>query len=338
MVRFCHSRVGGIERERGSYCSFAGSRGREAGVCAFHKADAVFFPVVVAWLWVGLLMGFVPEMIEPVTKQESPYLWIVHGHAAIFVAWMTLLTVQLSLVRTRRIDVHRRLGPIGAAWAPLMVGVGVVTAVMVDRSHFGTEHWRPQFAAIQFGDLLNFAILAAAALTLRRDGASHKRLMLLATVALCNAGFARWWGPYVRDWLGVGYLPRLLGLYVGDFLIIAAMLAYDVVTRGRPNRALLYGWVADGGRRVPDRVPVLQPGLDCVHRSSAASVTGAAYRQVPFRLVRRRRPRGAPLLASPLRQAGRRPLIALRATRRVTDAPGAKRPAAPCPRQRRLVR
>jgi hypothetical protein len=112
---------------------------------------------------------------------------------------------------------------------------------MVDRSSFGTRRWNPQFLSVQLGDLVLFAILTAFALALRREGSTHKRLMLLGTVALSNAGFARWWGPAIAHWLGAGYLSELAQDYAGDFLIIALMLLYDTVTRGRPNAMLLRG-------------------------------------------------------------------------------------------------
>jgi hypothetical protein len=168
----------------------------------------VFFPAVLAILWIGILAGFVPRIVAQFVEHKPPYLAIVHVHAAVFVGWLLLLTVQVGLVRSHNLALHRHLGRLGAAWLPLMLILGLVAAVIVARSKYGTSHWKPQFFAIQLADLTLFAILTVSALLLRRDGASHKRLMLLGTVALSNAGFSRWWGPALAEWLGQGYLSQ----------------------------------------------------------------------------------------------------------------------------------
>jgi hypothetical protein len=74
--------------------------------------------------------------------------------------------------------------------------------------------------------------LVGAGFYLRRSPAAHKRLMLLATLAVLTAAIARL--PYV---LPLGPLA-----YFGftDLLVVVAM-AYDRVTRGRVHPALVWG-------------------------------------------------------------------------------------------------
>ncbi|HEV3019743.1 MAG TPA: hypothetical protein VGY49_12055 [Burkholderiaceae bacterium] len=215
--------------------------GGSAGFASHHKADAIFFPCLLAFIWAGLLFGFVPEIHRHIVQHKPPYLWIVHLHAVVFVGWMVLLTTQLSLVRSRNLALHKRLGPIAFYWGPVLVVVGLVTAVMVDRSRFGTPNWDPQFLSVELGDLINFAILLAFALRMRGNSAVHKRLMLLAVTALGNAGFARWWGDALESWLGQGYAAQVAQEYLGDFVIIVTLMTYDFITRGRPNRAVIMG-------------------------------------------------------------------------------------------------
>jgi uncharacterized membrane protein YozB (DUF420 family) len=222
---------------RESAISMVGRAARHKFASA-HDADAVFFPAVLAIIWIGILGGFVPRIVAQFVEHKPPYLAIVHVHAAVFVGWLLLLTVQVGLVRSHNLPQHRRLGRLGAAWLPVMLILGLVASVIVARSKYGTPHWKPQFLAIQLADLTLFAVLTVSALLLRRDAASHKRLMLLGTVALSNAGFSRWWGPALAAWLGQGYLSKLAQDYLSDFLIVGTMLAYDIATRGRPNRAL----------------------------------------------------------------------------------------------------
>jgi hypothetical protein len=214
---------------------------RTPGFAPHHPADAIFFPALLACLWLGLLAGFGPELVEHLTRQEAPYPWVVHVHAAIYVGWMILLTTQMTLIRRHQVAAHRRLGPLALAWAPAMVISGLAASYVVDQSNFGTTHWRPQFFAIQLGDVLDFAILVFFALRLRRDGAAHKRLMLLAVIALANAGFSRWWGPALRETFGREFGGRLLGWYLGDFILIAAVIGYDFITRRRVHPVTLAG-------------------------------------------------------------------------------------------------
>ena len=42
---------------------------------------------------------------------------IVHIHGAVFSSWILLLIAQTSLVAAGRVDLHRRLGPLGFALA-----------------------------------------------------------------------------------------------------------------------------------------------------------------------------------------------------------------------------
>jgi hypothetical protein len=161
------------------------------GFAAQHRADAVFFPCLVAFIWAGLLFGFVPQIYQHIVQQKPPYLWIVHVHAVVFVGWMLLLTAQMILVRSRNLALHRRMGRIAFYWGPALFVVGIVTAVMVDQSRFGTPRWDPQFLSVQLFDMIGFAILLAFAIRMRSDGAIHKRLMLLSITAISDAGFSR---------------------------------------------------------------------------------------------------------------------------------------------------
>jgi hypothetical protein len=207
----------------------------------WHAADAIFFPALLAFLWLGILAGFVPEIVDHIAKQKPPYLWIVHVHAVFFVGWLVLLTIQMGLVRARNLGLHRRMGRMGFYLMPIMLVLGLVTSVMVDRSLLAHPGSRPQFLSIQLSDLVSFGILVASALYLRGDGASHKRLMILATTSIANAGFIRWWGPHLSHWLGDGYFSFLSRNFSSDFLIIGIMFTYDLATRGGPNRGLLFG-------------------------------------------------------------------------------------------------
>ena len=213
-----------------------------------HEWDRNFFLLMVGLVWLGIVMGFVPQIIRRIETHAPPYPVIVHFHAAAMVAWLCLLTAQVMLVRAKRTDLHRRLGIAGMYLYPLMVVLGVATAVAVNRSEVGTPHFDPGFISIQLADMLNFATLASAAFWFRRIPSAHKRFMILATIFIADAGYARWWGRTLIPLLSgghatAGYWANAAGFYLGDFLLVVVMGAYDLITRRRLHPAFIFGAV-----------------------------------------------------------------------------------------------
>lgn len=203
--------------------------------------DRDFFLLIVALIWLGILMGFVPEIIAHVRMHKPAYPLVVHIHATAFVGWLCLLTTQVALIRVGRADIHRKLGIFGAVLASVMVVLGAATSVIVDRLHFGKPDSDPQFLAIQIADLINFGVLAGAAVIWRKTPSAHKRLILLATIFIADAGFARWWGDAIAKVVGSGFWQDWMALYVSDFLLIALIGAYDLFARRRLHPAFVAG-------------------------------------------------------------------------------------------------
>lgn len=126
----------------------------------------------------AVLSGFGTDTFNHVSKYGLDYPLIVHFHAVAFVGYLTLFTVQVALIRNARADIHRRLGTAGALLAGVMVVLGPATALVVDAGRFTATGQTPEFLAVQLTDILAFAGLTAAGLTLRARPAAHKRLML----------------------------------------------------------------------------------------------------------------------------------------------------------------
>lgn len=217
----------------------------QAPFAPYHKWDRNFFALYVALLWCGILGGFVPEILGHIAKHKPPFPLIVHVHAVVFLGWLALLTAQVALIRGRRADLHRRLGTAAMALAALMVVVGPATAFYMQRYHWGTPESDPPFLAIQLTDIVSFAGLAAAAFALRADSPAHKRLMLLATLYISDAGFARLFGDGMHGLLGDGFWPFLAEAYLANDLLIVGIGAYDLATRKRLHPAYVGGiaWV-----------------------------------------------------------------------------------------------
>jgi hypothetical protein len=210
-----------------------------------HAWDRNFVLLYVLFIWTGICMGFGPQIVKHVAEHASPYPLIVHFHAAAFVGWLTLLTAQVLLIRAGKVNIHRKLGVGGAVLAAIMLVIGPATAFTVQQLHFGKPGSDPAFLSVQLTDILAFAGLVTAGLVLRKQAAAHKRLILLATLYISDAGFARWLGESVSQWLGEGFWSTAASLYAVNDLLIVGMGVYDMTTRHRlhPVYAAGTAWV-----------------------------------------------------------------------------------------------
>src|ERR1017187_5940668 len=82
---------------------------------------------------------------------------IVHFHAVAFVSWLVLFTVQVFLIRFKRLSVHRRLGMAMVWLAGVMVVLGPSTALTVQHQSMNQPRADPAFLSIQFTDILAFS-------------------------------------------------------------------------------------------------------------------------------------------------------------------------------------
>lgn len=204
-----------------------------------HPWDRWFFPMVVGLIWLGVVMGFAPGIARHFARHEPPFPPILHLHGMVFGGWLWLLTAQVLLIRTGRTALHRRLGIAGAVLAPVVFAVGLATAYVMDRLEFGTAKDDTAFLFVQATDMLAFGALAGAGLLLRSNGAAHRRLMLMSTIYIADAGFSRWLGPPIVAALGETYWPILAALYLGSDALQLAIGGYDLATRRRLHPAWL---------------------------------------------------------------------------------------------------
>jgi hypothetical protein len=108
----------------------------------------------------------------------------------LFSCWILFLIVQTSLAAAGRVDVHRRLGLMGFGLACLMVVLGLMAATdtQVRRFVAGEAGMRVRASyTIPLTAILVFATLIYFAFRNRFNPAAHKRLILIATIAILDA-------------------------------------------------------------------------------------------------------------------------------------------------------
>src|SRR5439155_21803664 len=132
------------------------------------------------------LRGVVAGATPPLT----PVLW---AHGLVFTTWMLLFFTQTVLIAARRTDVHRKLGAVGVTVAVAMLSLGTSQAIIsLKLDHTPLPGISPQsFLVLPIFGMVVFAILVTAGILNRRMPETHKRLMLLATIALLDAPLAR---------------------------------------------------------------------------------------------------------------------------------------------------
>ena len=212
-----------------------GSVAARAGV-AGRRRERLFYTGMAVAFALTVFAGFARTYYLRPYFDQRPLIALLRLHGVVFTSWIVLLLTQTALVAARRTALHRRLGIAGAALAGLMVVVGVTTAI-IRAKVIEVPPGSPSplaFLTIPLGDMLVFAILVGAGFYLRRRADAHKRLMLLATIAILPAAVARL--PF--DFIQQGGPLAFFGL---SDLFIAPILLYDLLTRGRFQRATVIG-------------------------------------------------------------------------------------------------
>lgn len=195
-----------------------------------RQAERRFYTGMAMAILVIALAGFARTyFLRPVLPAPTPALPalspLIHLHGALFTGWVLLFLVQVRLIATRRSGLHRRLGVAGAVMAAVMLGVGTQTAIAaVARgvAPFGMDPRR--FLIVPLFAIALFALFVGAGIVARRDPQSHKRFMLLGTIAMLPPAIARW-----VLLLGLGP-PMVFAIAT---LLLVPLVVWDWKTLGR---------------------------------------------------------------------------------------------------------
>jgi len=171
-------------------------------------------------------IGFWPSYYGPLIRGASQAPAILHFHGVIYVGWLALLIVQAMLAARGRIRAHRSLGNIGIGYGVLVWLVGMLVSFVAPIAHVNAGEWTIDQAAaflpIPLGDMVLFGGFFAAAVAYRPKPEIHKRLMLLATLAIVFAAAFRLQAAGVP-------MPAALALWFAPLFL---GVAYDRLTRG----------------------------------------------------------------------------------------------------------
>ena len=188
------------------------------------------------------MVGFVPGLVR--SNRLGPITPLVAWHGVLGASWLVLYLAQTTLIGRGSREQHRRLGFLGVGLAIAFVITGYAAAIAQTRRGFdlsGDLHVADDpLAALVFplGDLLSFSVLVGLATRWRRRPDRHKRLILLATVALMAAPLAHVIGQVPALYA----VPPVILLPLAAFYFAAAI--HDRWTDGRVHPISLWGAIA----------------------------------------------------------------------------------------------
>lgn len=196
-----------------------------------RKITHYFYILSVVYMSALVIIGFWPTYFSHVFNEFPVRHWSMHAHALIFMGWLLLLLVQISLVASNNVKLHRKLGVAGGFYAILMLIFGVAAAFMLPLERIESGAWTldrgASFLIHPLGDLVVFIAFFIPALYYRRKSEIHKRLILIASLMLVFPGVIR---------VGMGLIPTFI-IWLFPLLAGAAL---DVIFRKRVH--FLY-WV-----------------------------------------------------------------------------------------------
>jgi hypothetical protein len=180
---------------------------------------------------------------------DAAHPWIIHVHAAVYVGWLALLIAQAALAARGDIATHRRVGNFGIAYGGLVWVLGLIVSIAMPVFNVHSGLWPmdrgEQFLAIPLGDMVLFGGFFGAAVAYRRKPEIHKRLVILASVAVMFAAVG-------RAFTNVGVLLGDPGAPLGGeparlliwYLPVLVAMAHDLVKRRRIHPVYWIGVVA----------------------------------------------------------------------------------------------
>src|ERR1700732_3675997 len=201
-----------------------------------RKYDHVFFPVMAVLLLGSVFLGFARSYYLAGMFHAPLPSAIIHVHGALFSSWILFLLAQTTLVAAGRTDVHRRIGIAGFLLACLMVIVGAWAATnSLSRSGGPPGIDAKTFYIIPMTDMLIFSVLVFFAYRARFDSAAHKRIIMVATIALMIAAIARWPFPAVRG--------NPLAAEVVSYVFLLMLVVYDLWSTHKIHRTTIWASV-----------------------------------------------------------------------------------------------
>lgn len=192
-------------------------------------------------LLVIVLLGFARSFYLRDLFLSRPLDSALRIHGALLTSWFALTVLQSYLIALGRRHSHRQV-----AWIAGLVALGVVLSsawintrlAITLRSAAEPENI---FVWGNYLTLVAFIALFVAGIRSRRDPQGHRRLILLASIAITGPAFARFaFWPVMGYGLGVAPIFSIAGLIA----LLALVVGYDLLNLRKVHSATAKGLAA----------------------------------------------------------------------------------------------
>ena len=208
---------------------------------AIPRKKSRYFLVAACIALAVVLTGFWTTFILPSFKGEFSAPPVIYVHGAFLFLWTLVLLFQSSLIQSKKVRVHLTFGYIALA-----VAAGVVISTMAVGVYAMKRDVAAGLGQLAVSSLLGtftapimVAILVALAVKYRRRAEIHKRLMLLAMIAIIWPAFFRF-----RHYFPSVPSPEIyFGVFLPDLMIVVSM-AWDRIHNGRIHPVYLVAGTA----------------------------------------------------------------------------------------------
>ncbi len=193
-----------------------------------------FLPAFVVGAWLAVLLGFHPSVTRRWNGEaDYPAPLILQLHVFAATGWLVLLTIQILLARRQRLSLHQTLGLGALVLIPAIVITGLGAEVYSQRFYSPRYPENLRFFIAPLFQMLVFAVAASLAVIKRREAATHKRLIVVATSMLLVAAYNRWWGEGLYELYGDGFLGMITHNFAGPNLLVLLAAGFDWLTLKR---------------------------------------------------------------------------------------------------------
>ena len=204
------------------------------------RNERIFYLSMTGAILALVLWGFSPSfffrtvMQPPATWIDTPgwFGWLFLFHGLLFTTWLALFGTQVWLIGSKHLAVHKQIGQ--SVW-PLyfaLIAAGSFVGWMGAKYGFhGVPFDSVTFSLLPWLVIISFAWLAGMGLRERRDPQRHKRLMLIATLVMADAGIGR-----------VGVFHQILPPWLdATVLLLIPIILWDLATLRRIHPATILG-------------------------------------------------------------------------------------------------
>jgi hypothetical protein len=179
--------------------------------------------LAIFWVFVGVGFGF---DLHNYLREHPPVPKIVHVHAIATTLWLLTATALVLMVETGNVRLHRRFGWFAAGYAALVVVIAPWSELSWQALNLQTPGaLPPEFLSIAFSGVICMVVLLTWGVLIRRNSAAHRRVLILATICISDAGFSRMVGLFLPA--PTSFLGTYLFYEGGNLLLIVLMFLWD---------------------------------------------------------------------------------------------------------------